>query len=1153
MASLRIVAPPRVPPSRSGSGSRTIVRAYIQALIAAAIGIALSIAAYVAMTRVEAENETFAVTRRVNANTAALQRQIAHYINIGIGVRALFGATSNKVSREQFHIFAAEVLSRTPEVWSLGIVNRLREEDRVAFEAPDPETGEPGYAIVEFGSDGKRVPALMRPTYYVLSYLESKNTGPSNIGHNLGALPGREKMFEEIIDSGQPRLFTQIALAGESGFVVLVPIYRTPNVPTNASERRAQILGLVNVTLKTRDVIDAALGPADATALDLYLFEYSNGNTRFFFGRHAGNHAAPFDPARALTEATAKQTLRRFTAAGSEWTAAFLPRSTLRPFDRRWTAPLVLALGLTLSAFISAYLFLLIDRARRIGDQVAARTAELSAANRNLEVEIGERRTAEESAAAAHARLLDAVNSIPSNFMLWDSSDRLVLWNEWAERSFVSVGHGEVLKIGVTFADFVANATRRLADHDGPASDDLWVEERKRIHRTGGTSGELKLQSGRWLYVSEHKTKDGGTATLYFDITERKIAEKQLRSANRLLETLIQSCPLPICVADAENRIEMWNPAAERTYGWSADEIIGKTVPYLPRSRPRRGMVRGAVAREGRVIGMEDVRIRKDGKLVDVEVYAAPLREDTGELYRLLVVTVDITQRKEAEAALRATEERYRELIARAPDAMIVHDGERILFANDAAARLYGSSSPDALRDVGDPLLLLHPDDRAKVQRHRRNALVGRRLGPPEEIRWLARDGSVVQIEVSSTPVEWDGKPAVLLEARDITERKLIEKARHEAEEALRESENRYRHLIEVSPDAIFVHVDDKIRFANDAAAKLMGVGSPEEVIGRPVTDHIDPEYLPVFETYKKILNREGRVNISAIKWRRRDGSRIFVDGSVGLFTFQGEPATQMIARDVTARKAAETVMREAKEAAEAANRSKSEFLANVSHELRTPLNAIIGFSEVMEHEMFGALGNEHYRDYARDIRLSGTHLLEVINDILDLAKVEAGKVELQEETIDVQKVIESTVRLVRERAGSRNIDVSVHVPEHLPHLWADERKVKQILINLLSNAIKFTPEGGAVTVSAGRDDSDTLRLEVADTGIGIAKESIETVLQPFGQVDSALSRSHAGTGLGLPLTKSLVELHGGRLDLDSELGKGTTVIVRFPHERLVA
>jgi PAS domain S-box-containing protein len=807
-----------------------------------------------------------------------------------------------------------------------------------------------------------------------------------------------------------------------------------------------------------------------------------------------------------------------------------------------------------LTALISGYLFLLIDRTRRVGEEVALRTKELSDVNHALEVEIGERRAAENQAAAERTKLLDAINAIPNNFILWDASDRLMLWNDHAERSFRALGYGNVLKVGITFDEFIAGAPRRVAEHDGPANDEAWVAERKRIHCAGGMTGEIKLRSGRWLYISEHKTKDGGTATLYFDLTERKGAEKQLRTANRMLETLISACPLPVCVVDQENRVELWNPAAERTFGWTAEEVIGKSVPYLSPDRPRRGMIRRLVAREGKLMGMEDVRVRKDGTTVPIECYAAPLHDDTGEIARLVVVSVDITQRKEAEAALRVSEERYRELIARAPDAMIVHDGGgRILFANEAAARLYGVPSPDALIEVGDPLELLHPDDRAKVKRGRRHALAGRRVDTPEEVRWTAKDGSIVQIEASSTPVEWDGKPCVLLEARDITERKQVEKARRDAEEALRESEDRYRHLIEVSPDAIFVHIDDKIRFANEAAARLMGAASPDDVIGRPVSGHIDPAYLPAFENYKKILAREGRVSITDIKWRRRDGTTLFVDGSAGLFTFQGEPATQLFARDVTARKAAETAMREAKEAAETANRSKSEFLANVSHELRTPLNAIIGFSEVMEHEMFGKLGNEHYRDYARDIRLSGTHLLEVINDILDLAKVEAGKVELQEQSIDLAKIIESAVRLVRERAGARNIELSVNLPETLPRLWADERKVKQILINLLSNAIKFTPEGGSVTISAERDAFDAIHLAVADTGIGIARESLETVLKPFGQVDSALSRKHPGTGLGLPLTKSLVELHGGRLDLDSELGKGTTVVVHFPHERLVA
>jgi PAS domain S-box-containing protein len=1153
MALMRLDAPAHARPPQGKPASRPAFSTFIPGLIAAAVGIALSVAAYVSMTNVERENEAVAISRRATANVGSLKSQIAHYLNIGIGVRALFAATSGQVNRDEFRAFASEVLSLTPEVWSLGFVERVREENRPAFEEAVAAQGMPGLAISEMSPEGKLIPAASRPLHYVLTYLESKNRG-SNVGFDLASLPGREKMFRNVIVGGHPVVICEIALSGEPGFVILVPIYRSGKVPESAGDREADLLGMANVTLKAESMVTAALGPANIAALDLYLYENTEQGPRFFYGRGAGNEPLKLDADRALARATEDGTIRRFAVVGREWTAAFLPRFPIRPFDRGWTAPLALALGLTLTALISGYLFLLIDRTRRVGEEVALRTEELSELNRALGHEIVDRRAAENQVAAERTNLLDAINSIPSNFLLWDASDRLVLWNDHADRSLRASGHGEVLKIGTTFDQFIEGSSRRIAEHDGPADSAAWEANRKRIHRSGGTTGEIKLRSGRWLYISEHKTKDGGTATLYFDVTERKNAEKQLRTTNRVLETLIRACPLAICVVDQENRVELWNPAAERTFGWSAEEVIGKSVPYLPPGRPRRGMVRSLVAREGRLVGMEDIRVRKDGTTVPIECYAAPLHDDAGEITRLLVVSVDITQRKETEAALRISEERYRELIARAPDAMIVHDGSgRILFANEAAARLHGVVSPDALAELGDPVELLHPDDRAKVRRSRRHALAGRRAGPPEEVRWIAKGGSIVQIETSSTPVEWDGRPCVLLEARDITERKLAEKARNEAEEALRESEDRYRHLIEVSPDAIFVHINDTIRFANGAAAKLMGEDFPDAIIGRPVAEHIDPAYLLAFDNYKKILAREGRVNINEIKWRRRDGTSIFVDGSAGLFTFQGEPATQLIARDVTARKAAETAMREAKEAAETANRSKSEFLANVSHELRTPLNAIIGFSEVMEHEMFGKLGNEHYRDYARDIRLSGTHLLEVINDILDLAKVEAGKVELQEQSIDLVRIVESTVRLVRERAGERNIDLSVRLPESLPRLWADERKVKQILINLLSNAIKFTPEGGSVTVSAERDASDAVHLSVSDTGIGIAKESLETVLEPFGQVDSALSRKHAGTGLGLPLTKSLVELHGGRLDLDSELGKGTTVVVRFPHERLVA
>jgi signal transduction histidine kinase len=239
-----------------------------------------------------------------------------------------------------------------------------------------------------------------------------------------------------------------------------------------------------------------------------------------------------------------------------------------------------------------------------------------------------------------------------------------------------------------------------------------------------------------------------------------------------------------------------------------------------------------------------------------------------------------------------------------------------------------------------------------------------------------------------------------------------------------------------------------------------------------------------------------------------------------------------------------------ARREAESANRMKSDFLAQMSHELRTPLNAILGFSDFMLSEPHGPLGHENYREYVNDINGGGQHLLGVINDILYMSKIEAGAVELHEELVDPEALLDDSARMLRERAANAGLNLRAEVEPGLAHLFGDAQLIKRGLLNLLYNAIKFTPSGGQVTVRADQSADGGIALTVIDNGVGIAAQNIAHCLTPFGQAENVLRRSHDGTGLGLPMVKSLVELHGGTLDLQSALGEGTKVTLRFPAQR---
>ena len=527
------------------------------------------------------------------------------------------------------------------------------------------------------------------------------------------------------------------------------------------------------------------------------------------------------------------------------------------------------------------------------------------------------------------------------------------------------------------------------------------------------------------------------------------------------------------------------------------------------------------------------------------------------------------------------TEEQLALAIEAISELVVLFDAEdRIVIANKAWRELN-----EAVSDFTKPGTLFEDYLRAIVYNRlvpeaigREEAWILERLerhhnpkGPFEVAR---QDGQFVRIYEERLP-----NMGIILIVSDITESKR-------ADQALRVSEQRFRAVVNNSPAKI--HVKDaqgRYVLINTVAEKLFGV-TDMEARGKTSHDIFPKDKADAFSAHDRGVLDAGEAVEGEEEWSLDGVGHTYLTVKFPIFDPAGGiDGIGAIGTEITDRKHSEDRIQEseralqsrvaeleaaqrrledqeahlislagdlkiARDQAESANRAKSEFLATMSHELRTPLNAIIGFSEIIGSETLGPVGSVKYREYALDIHTSGQHLLDLINDILDLSKVESGMDELHDEDVEVPEIARSILRLVQQRAQKQGVTLTLELPDDLPNLRADRRKLKQILVNLLANAIKFTEAGGAVALEvrcrAGRGYS----FQVSDTGIGIALEDVPKALSQFGQVDSTLGRRHEGTGLGLPLTKALVELHGGTLELQSQPGVGTTVTARFPAER---
>jgi PAS domain S-box-containing protein len=718
--------------------------------------------------------------------------------------------------------------------------------------------------------------------------------------------------------------------------------------------------------------------------------------------------------------------------------------------------------------------------------------------------------------------------------------------------------------------------------------------EARLLTRAGGS---------RWIEVFAQPTLDSagkiqGTAGTVKDITERKQAEERLTKSMATNRALLNAMPDAMFRLSRDGRFVNYRTSSDDLW-LPPSEFLGRHVSEVLPSELA-DIVLQALAE---ALGGAGLQVFEFQLLIHNQPYDLEARIVVSEIDEVIAIVRDITDRKRAEEALRESEARFRALVNDIDVGVILFGPESdVLLSNPAARSLLGlgddqlrignirAPARDIFREDGTPFLSAeHPVARAIASRRPvRNVVVGVRRAPGDGLAWLlvnaepqiAASGELHQIICTFSDIT-DRKRAeeALRQARDELEQRVIERTFELAQaNALLEqkiterqhAERRYRDLFEEAPVQYVItnHQSQEpiVVDCNQAFLETLGY-TRAEVIGQPLARFYTGDSSDLLHTggyqralrgnftpeERELVTSDGRVVPTLLRASPEIGPEGRIVGTRAMYMDitdrkQMERALAAERASLAQRVAERTTELSAANAELArAARMKDEFLASMSHELRTPLTAILGLSEALQHPAYGPL-SERQRAYLRTIEESGQHLLALINDILDLSKIEAGKITLEKRVLSLETLCHASLRMVRQAAQHKRMSVTLALDTAVELIYADERRLKQILVNLLANAIKFTPEGGAVGLQLAADEAQQqLRFTVWDTGIGIADEHLPNLFKPFVQLDSRLSRQYEGTGLGLALVARLTELHGGTIEVNSMLGQGSRFTVVLP------
>src|SRR5712692_7720882 len=746
---------------------------------------------------------------------------------------------------------------------------------------------------------------------------------------------------------------------------------------------------------------------------------------------------------------------------------------------------------------------------------------------------------------------------------------------KWFSTTLASIGDAVIatdMNGAVTFMNSVAQSLTgwSQAQATGKSMDLVFDIVNKETRRPVENPVKKVFREGKVVGLADHTlllSKDGkefdiedsaapiltdtgegfGVVLVFRDITQKKLADEEAKRQKELLQLILESIADGVVVADSNGKFLLFNAAAEQVLGVGAtdttpDQWSDQYGVYLPDTvtqypSDQLPLVR---AMRGESVDAVELFIRNPhvpkGRLLSIN--GRPLKRADGALQGGVVVFHDMTERKRAEEALRRSEQRYHLLFDSNPHPVWVYDLKTlaILDVNHSAVRNYGYSREEFLsltiKDIRPPEdvpALLESAAKASPETETSGAW-----------RHRKKDGTLIDVEITSHPLVYQGRDARLVVATDITMRKR-------AEEALQTSEEKFRSVVQTAHDAI-VSADShgNITDFNRGAEVIFGY-SAQGAIGKPLAVLMPDRFKELHQRGFKRYLETGEAHVIGktveLVAKRKDGTEFPVELSLSSWKARAGLFFTGVLSDITERKRTEELILHAKEEAERANKFKDQFLSTMSHELRTPLNAVLGFSDLLADERYGPL-NDRQRRYIDHIHTGGKHLLKLISDILDLSKIEAGRMELSREHVSVAPAFSEVISALYPLAEKKSQALLQRVEENL-RVHADAMRFKQVLTNLVGNAIKFTPDGGRIELVA-RQVGDQVRIEVRDNGPGIPPEQQQRIFEAFVRLTQT-GNGTEGTGLGLAITSRLVELHGSKLGIESQPGHGACFYFSLP------